>query len=314
MNNIMKNIFLCALLGLGLSLSLKAQESVTYTHYNLFPVYINPAAAGAGVNSEVIFNFRNRWSGFDGAPKTVSLLYHGMVTNGLGLGGRLYSNRIGQLRIFQGQLDYAYHFEVDQFKLSAGISTAIQQFRLASVTGDPFIDDTDVLLAEALDGSMLFDASFGLYGRYNESFYFGVSFPNLIRSRLADIEGEADFEEDEFNFALLLGNNFYIENYNFYLEPSLLIRNARFVPFHLDVNLKLSFLDEQLVGGLSYSVSEENRFGVLIGTRINALRFFYSYDVNFGDFQKYNNGSHELSMSYRFGSGPKPPMSESEGQ
>lgn len=66
-------------------------------------------------------------------------------------------------------------------------------------------------------------------------------------------------------------------------------------------NLKFSFLDEQLVGGLGYAFGEhdESYASLLLGTRINALRLYYSYDVNLGDFQKYNNGTHELTLVYR---------------
>lgn len=295
----MKHIYLVIVLILSVHF-INAQETATYTHYHLFPVFINPAAAGMHEQHEFVFNFRNRWSAFEGAPKNISLLYNGLVTDRIGLGGRLYSERIGQLRKVQGQVDYAYKFNLQDYIMSIGLSTAIQQFRIASITDDPFINISDPLLNEALDGSLLFDASVGIFGQYQESFYFGVSFPNLIRSRLADIEGEDDtIEDDEFNYTVLIGYRFPVKGYNFNVEPSLLIQNVRYVPFQLDLNLKLSFLEEQLIGGISYSISEENRFGVLIGTRINALRLYYSYDVSFGDFQNYNNGSHEFTVNYR---------------
>lgn len=92
-----------------------------------------------------------------------------------------------------------------------------------------------------------------------------------------------------------------MKNYNFNVEPSITIKDLRYSSFGIDLNVKLSFLDEQLVGGLGYTLGEndQSRATLLLGTRVNALRFYYSYDVSLGDFQKYNNGSHELTLVYR---------------
>jgi hypothetical protein len=85
-----------------------------------------------------------------------------------------------------------------------------------------------------------------------------------VRSRLADIQGGIDDPNEEFNYAALIGYRFKINNYNFTVEPSLAVKNIRRVPFHVDLNLKLSFLDEQLVGGVTYSVGEQGRVGILL--------------------------------------------------
>ena len=144
----------------------------------------------------------------------------------------------------------------------------------------------------------LFDASFGIYGEYDERLFFGLSFPNLVRTRITSISSEYEDPNEEFNYILLAGYRFDVEEHDFKIEPSIAIKNVRRVPFSVDLNLKLSFLDEQLVGGITYSVSEINRFGLLLGTRINQLKIFYSYDVGFGDFQEHNNGSHEITINY----------------
>ena len=274
------------------------QEAGVFTHYHLNPVLINPGATGFEGQHEFLFNYRNKWAAFEGAPNTFTFLYNGQVGERLGIGGQLLTEQIGKLRSFQAQANYAYQFTADAFNIGIGLSTGINQLRLASVSDDPFIDDTDQLLNEALDGVTLFDASFGIYGEYDESFFFGLSFPNLVRTRLAEIQGDIDDPNSEFNYAFLFGYRFDVEKHNFTVEPSIAVKNVRRVPFHVDVNLKVSFLEEQLVGGITYSLGEENRFGVLIGTRVDRMRFFYSYDVGFGEFQNYNNGSHELTINY----------------
>jgi type IX secretion system PorP/SprF family membrane protein len=278
--------------------ALRAQEPGVYTQYHLNPVLLNPGATGQSGDHEFLFNYRNQWASFDGAARDFTFMYHGLLGSRIGLGGQLYAEKIGRFRSFQGTASYAYHIISDAYNIGIGLTTGIQQLQLSSEF-DPFIDDSDALLNEALDGVILFDASFGVYGEYNDALFFGVSFPNLVRSRIADIEGDIEDPNEEFNFAGLIGYRFHVKNYNFFVEPSLAVKNIRRVPFHVDLNMKLSFLDEQLVGGVTYSLGDEGRLGVILGTRIDALRLFYGYDVSFGEFQDFNNGSHELTIQYR---------------
>jgi len=214
------------------------------------------------------------------------------------LGGQLLSDRVGQYRTFTGSVNFAYKFGNDDFDFGAGLQTGFQQLRLDNVNDDKFIDNSDVLLAEGLDGVTLFDASFGIYGEYDERLFFGLSFPNIVRTRITKISGNYEDPNEEFNYIFLAGYRFDVKEHDFKIEPSIAIKNIRRVPFSVDLNLKLSFLDEQLIGGITYSLSDINRFGLLLGTRINQLKIFYSYDVGFGDFQEYNNGSHEITINY----------------
>jgi len=298
--------FYIAAIVLGVVSAGMTQESGVYTQYHLNPVLLNPGATGFSGAHEFILNYRNNWASFDGAAKDYTFMYHGAMGDRIGIGGQLYSESIGRFRSFQGTVNYAYRIRSDAYDIGIGISTGVQQLRLSSEF-DPFLDDTDELLNEALDGVILFDAAFGVYGEFNDAFFFGLSFPNLVRSRISNIHGDVEDPNDEFNYAALIGYRFKVNNYNFYVEPSLAVKNIRRVPFHVDLNLKLSFLEEQLVGGITYSLGEESRFGVLIGTRIDALKIFYGYGVSFGEFQDFNNGAHEFTIQYSL---PVKPVAE----
>lgn len=297
----MRNILLTAATTLLFTGAALSQEAGVFTHYHLNPVLLNPGATGFGGQHEFLFNYRNRWAAFDGSPRTYTFNYNGPVADRMGLGGQLLTETIGKLRTFQATVSYAYRLSVDQLDLGIGLSTGFQQLRLASVSDDPFIDTSDELLNEALDGVTLFDASFGLYGEVDERLLFGVSFPNLVRTRLAEVTGDTTDQNEEFNYAFLVGYRFHVASHDFFVEPSIAVKNIRRVPFQVDLNLKLSFLEEQLIGGITYSLSEDEQhgFGVLLGTRVDRLYFFYSYDIGFGEFQDFNNGSHELTIQYK---------------
>ena len=55
-------------------------------------------------------------------------------------------------------------------------------------------------------------------------------------------------------------------------------------------------------------------FGLTLlgGVRIEKLKFYYSYDQSYYDFQSFNNGSHEVTLSYDLFSNPSPKMKKSE--
>lgn len=298
----MRYLLIAAIVLAGITRSV-GQEAGVYTQYHFNPVLLNPGATGFGGGHEFLGNYRSRWASFDGGAKDVTFLYHGAVGSNVGIGGQLFAERIGRFRSFQGTANYAYRIESGLYKIGIGLSTGIQQLRISSEF-DPFIDVTDEVLIDAQDGVTLFDASFGIYGEYNNAWFFGLSLPNLVRSRLTSISQEFDDPNEEFNYAALIGYRFKVNNYNFIVEPSLAVKNIRRVPFHVDLNLRLSFLEEQLVGGVTYSIGEVGRFGVMLGTRIDAFRIFYGYDVSFGQFQDFNNGSHEITLRYNLPAKP----------
>ena len=125
-----------------------------------------------------------------------------------------------------------------------------------------------------------------------------MSFPNIVKQRIEEISGEVNLDNGSFPYAAYFGYRHNVKNYNFTIEPSVMIRDLRYSPFLVDLNVKLAFLDEQLIGGLGYSIGDNSRAALLLGTRLDDLKFYYSYDVSLGDFQKHNNGSHELTLVF----------------
>ncbi len=303
-------IILIAVICAGMNQSALSQEAGYFNHQFLQPVLINPGATGFQKDHQVMAGYKHMWSDFPGAPRTFTALYHGSFANNLGLGIQLLSDQVGVSNLIHGQLNYAYRFDFDNAMISVGLSTGLQTYKISETQDDELLDPADILLQEAIDGYTLFDGSVGAYGEVNEKFFFGISFPNLVKNRLTEIAGDINLPEFEtFSYAFLAGYRFDITNYNFTIEPSILVKDLRYSPFLIDANVKFSFMDEQLVGGLGYTLGDNSRASLLLGTRVNHLRIFYSYDVSLGDFQQYNNGSHELTLVYRI---PKKAATDSE--
>lgn len=298
--NHLSGIVIIAIILFASHQSTTAQEAGYFNHQFMHPILINPGATGFHGDHNILAAYKHNYSDFEGAPRTFTALYHGSFADKVGLGIQILSDKVGVSNVLHGQLNYAYRFTFNSAVISVGLSTGVQNFKVSGTQNDPLIDPTDPLLNEAIDGYLLFDGSAGVYGEIEEKFIFGISFPNVVKQRIAEITGEVNLPDlRTFPYAVHLGYRHNVANYNFMIEPSVTIKDLRYSPFLVDLNLKLSFLDEQLIGGLGYSLGDNSRAALLLGTRIDNLKFFYSYDVSLGDFQQHNNGSHELSLVFR---------------
>lgn len=299
----MKKLILAFTLLLGFGY-LSAQDEAIFTHYHLNPVLINPAAAGFGDQHKVHMNARLQWTGFPGSPESYAISYNGRLGETFGFGAMIFNEEIASLSRSRVLLNYAFQFNrFEKFKLGIGFSTEFERNRIpSSVLNNPLYDEGDILLIETTEGRSFFDASFGAYGVYEKNTFFGLSFPNLISQRIDNIGQGSTDDASFFNYYLLYGGHaFRVDDLDFVLEPSILIKKIRNTPFQVDFNAKAKFLDEKIVTGLQYRSGTGGAIGLILGTRINELRIYYSYDVSFQRFQRYNSGSHEITASFEFG-------------
>ena len=279
--------------------SAQAQQAGYFNHHYLRPVMINAGATGFDGDHQILAGYKHLWSEFPDAPRSFTALYHGPLAENAGIGLQIISDQAGVNNLLHGQLNFAYRLNFDDAVIGFGLSAGIQNQKITDVQDDVLIDHSDVLLNEALDGYLLFDGSVGLYGEINKKFFFGISFPDLVKERITDISGDINLPEfDQFSYAFMAGYRFNVADYNFTIEPSVTVKDLRYSPFLVETYLKFAFLEEQLVGGVGYTIGDNSKASLLLGTRINQLRIYYSYDVSLGDFQTYNNGSHELTLVY----------------
>ncbi len=277
-----------------------AQEEAVFMHYTFNPVLINPAATGFNPDHHDIFiNVRSSWTGFPDAPKTYALSYNGPIGNRLGLGALIYSENVAALTRFRAQLSYAFRFQIKDVNMAFGLSTEWHKMSLSnSISNSDFYEDYigDMSIEEAMSGNSEFDASVGLYGSFKRKLFFGISSPGLIRNKLDSEKGGDLFKYVTFN----VGGEIELNDSKVKLIPSILLKKVRNVDFQTDLNLIATFLNEQLITGLTYRAGTGGNLGITLGTKYSSLRFVYTYDVYMGDFQKYNGGSHEITINFQF--------------
>lgn len=296
----MKKLILLAILVWAGMTSLRAQDQAIFSHYNINPILINPAAAGFGGQHQALFNARLQWVGFEDAPQTFMAQYNGPLGRAFGIGVGVLTERAAQLQRLRAQLNYAFRFQIqDDWDLAAGFATELHQIRLnGSTVGGAFFDLGDRIINANMDGVRFLDASVGLFGTFRENTFGGFALTNLVRTRLDGIVN-TDEKESFLNYYIFyLGHRFEVEDLKFNVEPSIMVRQIRDTPFQMDINFKAGFLDDQLLAGVSYR--SLGVLGVMLGTQVSAFNLYYTYDVSFQRFQQYNGGAHEVTVALNF--------------
>ncbi len=298
-----KLILLFIILVAGLKLTYGQDEAI-FSHYYLNPVIVNPAAAGFNDQHTILFNARAQWTGFPDAPKTVSALYHGSIGPIFGVGARAVTETMGELTRIKGELNFAFRFPLgadEDIMLATGIAAKVQQTRLSDDFMGSNIFDPDQFLMEATNGENVFDAGLGVHATFSERTFVGLSFSNLVQTRLDGIVTDTEQQSLFQYYVFYAGHEFDLVPNQFTLEPSMMLRQIQDAPFQVDLNMKAGFFlnnGQQLLAGLSYR--SLGAVGVLLGTDLSNFQVYYSYDTSFQNFQQYNGGSHEVTVAILF--------------
>ncbi len=277
-----------------------AQDQAIFTQYNVYPILINPSLSGFSGQHQFILNGRAQWSGFPGAPQSYQAQYSGPIGNTFGIGVGVLAESAAQINRVRGFLNAAFRFDIGKkVQLTLGFSNELTNINVDDevLAEESFYQAGDEIVENAVGGFNEYDASLGAYILIKDRTFVGLTFANLVRAQLDDIGSTAGSDNSLLEYYIFnLGHRFDVYDLNFSLEPSVMIRSIRDVPFNMDFNLKAGFLDDQLITGLSYRTI--GAMGILLGTRISDINIFYGYDMSFQRFQRFNAGSHELSIAF----------------
>ncbi|MCK5839007.1 MAG: type IX secretion system membrane protein PorP/SprF [Bacteroidales bacterium] len=289
-----KFIFLTLLLVMGNSVF--CQRDALYYQY-LFNYHIlNPAFTGT--QEKMVFNLidRHQWVGLNGAPNTITFGMHTVLKNEkIGLGGYVYTDRLGPVTDFGFILTYAYILEFKEGKLSLGLQFG---FKTGYIDWDKVIMEymDDKYLIERPLPMTIPDANFGFY-YYNDIWFAGLSTKHLFeRYFVAKDWSSSNFSPLSRNVYLYAGVLFKLKRRRVY-KPSMLLKYTDNGTWSFDINSSL-MINRLFWLGISYR-SNHNSFVFLFDININSkLNLGYSYDTYLGDIKKYNIGTHEIKIGY----------------
>jgi type IX secretion system PorP/SprF family membrane protein len=298
----MKKALSTLVLGILISVTLSAQEAATYTQYQLFPIFYNPGVTGFSGNHEFLLNARKGLAGFDGTPITYTAMYHGSFGGKLGLGGSIFSEKIGDMTTTKVQGNYAFRFRIQKAQIGIGLTTEFINQRVnANLLSNPLVQTGDAVLEDHTAGRQIFDASAGAHVLWDNKVFVGLAIPNTVRARIDQIPADLPIPvetEQRTNYIFHFGYILDRSNQGYKIIPSIAVRSIRDVPYQVDVNVQGRFLQDKLITGITLRPGSSGIAGFMLGTQVGSAQLVYSYDIAFGPFQQYNTGSHELTVAY----------------
>lgn len=289
----MKNIL--SVLFFTCAFSLFAQQQSLYSNYVLNAYAYNPAVVGSKDYLQAGLYYRNQWTGFEGAPKTYLANMYGPIkkVKNLSLGGMIVADKTGLISTNSGYLTAAYHVKLSKkLKLGLGISGGLKQYKVRLYDVRMY-DQGDELLTGNILTSNTFDANAGLY-LHGKNLFVGISSMNMLNNKIRWKNSQGKLTPHLFG---TIGYNYAITK-ELVVQPSVLIKFNNPVPWQGEYSLKFTYKDWIWLGG---SYRDKDAVSGMMGvTLIKKVNVAYAYDFTLSTIRKYQQGSHEISISYSF--------------
>ena len=273
-----------------------AQQDPMFTQYMHNPVSINPAYAGSRGTLNFVAMHRQQWVGIDGAPKTLTLSVNSpFLGYNVGIGLSLIHDEIGPIKQTGIYADYSYHLKVTtKTKLAFGLKGGMNMYdvNLLNLIGAQNDDHLSLYGARKL-----FLPNFGVGSYlYSNRFYVGFSIPKMLQNSLSDDENTLNYANKEERHLFLTGGVVLDIAENIKFKPSTTIRIVSGSPVSAEVSAAILLHERLWVGGMF-------RLGDSVGALVkfdltDQLSLGYSYDLTQSGLKPFNQGTHEVFVSY----------------
>ncbi|MFN8321626.1 MAG: PorP/SprF family type IX secretion system membrane protein [Chitinophagales bacterium] len=286
-----------------------AQSEPQFTHYMYSRYLFNPACAGSEDVLEVSALHRSQYVGLTNR----FIASQGLNVNipiyaiSSGIGVTVINDFIALQRTTYAALNYDYRKKFSWGKMGVGlglglVQSSINGAELRASEGDysTGINHNDDILPVNLQQGIAPDLSFGIY--FNTEKYFAGASINHIAFSSAKIN--ATGANSRLNFSR---NLFFTGGYEFklssklHLMPSALIKSD-LKKVQVDVAATFTIIDNVLTGisFRGYTRKTVDALALFLGFRYKGVQLVYSFDANLSYLTKFNTGSHEISLSYRY--------------
>ncbi|MBI1769518.1 MAG: type IX secretion system membrane protein PorP/SprF [Bacteroidetes bacterium] len=274
------------------SFGVQAQLYPVFTQYYFNELVINPAYAGAHVQTSTTATYRNQWINFPGAPKTFSLTSHSSFIKGkVGLGLMINVDQIGSYANKDVTLCYSYKIKFPHATLSLGLQ-AVLYFLNADYSALNLISGQGVDPSFAPFNRFKPNIGAGIY-YHKKNFFVGFSAPFLINSKFS---ADTSLLKQLRNYFLRTGFIYDLST-NVKINPSILLRAQEGQPLSADFNNAFIFYDV-FSAGVSYRTGDA--FITFVGLKLmENLYFNYSFDMTGSRLSPYSSGTHEMMLNYR---------------
>lgn len=279
------------------SAGLRAQQMPHYTQYMFNDFVINPAIAGVYDYYQIRTNHRFQWVGLLDPPMTNSIAFYGPHAKlDMGYGGYVYHDVTGPSSRTGVTGSYAYNIAISgDIRLSMGLYASVMQYRIDGTQLNP-ADISDPALLNMVSTSYLPDAGIGLY-LYAENFYAGLSLAQLLNNSIKVFDNKDGVNRLKTHINLTGAYRFWLDE-DWLIEPSVMIKGTAPRQLSLDIAARVEW-QRRLWTAISFRT--QDAVALMLGYSFDESLFFgYAYDIGISELSKYNTGSHEVMIGYRF--------------
>ncbi|MFL5753354.1 MAG: type IX secretion system membrane protein PorP/SprF [Bacteroidia bacterium] len=277
-----------------------AQQYPFWTQYKSNQFMLNPAVAGTRKTLDVRLNYRNQWTGFEGAPKTMGLSMHGRFYKGkMGAGAYVYRDQLGPAMYTTLAAAYSFHIKFSDTELSFGANANYNILSIdASRTTFHNSQDQAILNTIAYSKTKIPNAAMGLL-YFNDRFHIGFAMNNMLGTsyefpKVSDGTKKAHIKTVP-HYNMTIG-------YNWSNTPDLVFENMIFAnyvngtPILLDYSLRMHIRQGLFVGA---GIRLKNSISAQLGYTLDeTFQVSYSYDYSTNALRAYNSGTHEIKLVY----------------
>ena len=275
-----------------------AQQDPLYTQYMDNLLVINPGYAGSKNIGNAMVVARSQWVSFDGAPATRSFAFNSPVEGkNIGVGISLLSDRIGPIKQTGFYVDYSYFLQVSEdFRLGMGLKGGVSFYR-ANLTDLLTIDPGDPILDNDIYENFLPNVGVGFY-LFSDNTYLGLSAPRLIENKITREDVSTDYVNKQEMHLYFVGGHQFELSPDFQLKTSGMMKWVKSAPLAFDINALFGFREKFWIGAM---YRFDAAYGAIAQFKpMPELTIGYSYDITIGDLSGFQNGSHEVMLSYNF--------------
>jgi type IX secretion system PorP/SprF family membrane protein len=272
-----------------------AQQDPMYTQYMDNLLIVNPGFAGTKEIGNFMVVARNQWVAFDGAPRTRTFSFHTPVKDlDIGVGFSVLSDKIGPLTQTGVYFDYSYWVRLNQdFRLSLGLKGGFSFYR-ADLTKLETIDPDPIYQRDIFKN---FLPNFGVGGfLFSENTYLGVSVPKLVENVISREQYSSEYVGREKIHFYMMGGHTFAVNEDIKIKGHSMLKIVKNAPIAFDITAMGGLKDRFWFGAMMRWGDSWGLLAQVYAT--DDILIGYSYDLSFSELNSYNNGTHEIMVSY----------------
>ena len=295
---IIRRATLATLMIMGALLS-KGQQDPMYTQYIFNLQTVNPAYAGYWKTMGIMALSRHQWIGLNGHPTTQTFSFQTpLKSDHVGLGFDVVLDKVGIEKTLSVSVDYAYEVLLsDITTLRFGIKGGFTNYsnnlpelvQYPDLQGDPDFQTT-------INNKFMPNVGVGLF-LSSPRYFLSLSLPKMIENNYKSNVNNYDTKSQMRHFFFAGGMMFDLSD-NVKFKPTFMTKTVAGSPFQYDLSANFLLAEKFWIGGMYRS---GDSFGAIAQWIINKnLRFGYAYDFTTTDLKNYQNGVHEVMISYEF--------------